>query len=437
MKKYIIITFLLINILIPIKTYAATDPKQTAVEKALNYLSTKQKTDGSMENAGLTDWTTMAIVAAGYDPSTFKSFNQSIIDYQIKTFIPKEPISSELSRHILALTAANIAREDYLNQLITQYHDSQCGDLNYINDDMFCLLALDANYIDEYQPYIDQSAQYILNHQGIDGGFSWDITSVSDSNMTASAIESLVYTKKYLPLQVETINTALKKAKDFLKLSQNNDGGFGYFSASDSDSTSWIIEAIISLDEDPSEWIKNNRTPYDYLLSMQAEEGSFYWQDEMSFGDSTTANAILALSGKPLPIIQNENPKSFIKETPPIAVTPTPIPTPIPTSTPTPLPSQNNSVVNKPKIQKHTINNTLSYQDDKPSSTEITTDPSTVDLTPTQPPQKENKYIPPKKPEVKGAKTSNKKPIYLVLTLIFSILVIIQISKILKQSKTN
>src|SRR3989344_6733581 len=113
--------------------------------------------------------------------------------------------------------------------------------------------------------------------------------------MTSAGIQAIA-TEEFSPAK---INTALKKAKEFLKQNQKDDGGWGNVS-----STAWAIGGIWALSEKPENWIKNENTPLDYLAINQDIDGGIKNLSAREGGESLqnkiweTAYAITALSGK-------------------------------------------------------------------------------------------------------------------------------------------
>jgi hypothetical protein len=81
------------------------------------------------------------------------------------------------------------------------------------------------------------------------------------------------------------------------------DGGFPSWGASNSDTDSWGISALISSGEDPATWLSGGSSPVDHLKSLQNLDGSFDWQPgSPGFSPSlSTSYAIVALSGRGYP----------------------------------------------------------------------------------------------------------------------------------------
>jgi hypothetical protein len=81
--------------------------------------------------------------------------------------------------------------------------------------------------------------------------------------MTSAAIQALIQVKS-----LDGVDSALGKAKEYLKTQQQADGGWGNVPA-----TSWAMQAIAALGENPNDWEKNNKNPNDYLSAQQMVDG--------------------------------------------------------------------------------------------------------------------------------------------------------------------
>jgi hypothetical protein len=227
-------------------------------------------------------------------------------------------ISSEYLKNITATSAINLeapllaitalgqdptkfGSQDYVAELKTFYNSGQIGDPTALNDDFFGILALVSSGLPASDPVISGSKTFILSHQNSDGGWGWSISATSDSNDTAAAIMSLIAAG--LPASDSHIQSALI----YLKTDQTADGGFLYDGSSansDSASTSWVIWALDALSIDPQTWSQGNNNPITYLTSYQNQDGSFKWQatDTSDAAPSITADAVIALAGKTLPL---------------------------------------------------------------------------------------------------------------------------------------
>lgn len=282
----------------------------TGIEDAISYL--KNKTPNP--------WITMAFVAVGEET-----------DISYLKNVPTES-ALNLEAPLLAIIAAGqdprtFAQEDLVEKLKSFFDGTQIGDPNALNDDMFGILALVGTGLAPEDPVIQGAKKFLLQNQNSDGGWSFATGGTSDTNMTAMAMTSL------LAVGFQNSESVIQNAVAYLKNAQNNDGGFPYDPkspfgvASDGASSSWIVFAINKLGEDPRSWtkeglssqssVKEGKNPIGFLSSLQVPGGYFEYQKgtgEDSFTPLTTAYAVIALSGKSLPISMNSSSKPPISQ---------------------------------------------------------------------------------------------------------------------------
>lgn len=264
----------------PLAVFAAYD--QSAAQ---NYLLSKANNP----------WATMALAAQG---------TTGIPSDYLKTVTADSAVGYEAP--ILAITSLgqdprNFGGDNYITKLENFYSTGQIGDAGLLNDDFFGILALASAGVPATDRIIVDSKNFILSHQNADGGWSWSTDGGSDSNDTAAAVMAL----KAAGTPVS--DTQLQSAINYLHTTQNTDGGFKAnlsSDASDSASTSWVIWALNSLGIDPSAWTQGDNTPLNFLASYQTGSGYFKWKadDAGESSPAITANAVIALTGKFLPI---------------------------------------------------------------------------------------------------------------------------------------
>jgi len=223
--------------------YTADDDE---ISTALDYLSSQQLDSGAFGNQGTTAWSVVAICSAGADPNTWVKNGNSPIDYlldtgQTDTLNPP----NAYSRTILAATCAganpsNFNDVDLISHLKNyQAEDGKIG--NNLFSTIWGTIALSAAGESDAA---ELSAQWLLDNENEDG--CWG----TESNTCSAAIQALKTTG------VE--NSNLADAKTVLKSYQQDDGGFIECetcvggTTSDANSDSWAIQAILSLEEDPT-----------------------------------------------------------------------------------------------------------------------------------------------------------------------------------------
>ncbi len=262
-------------------------------DKAIQFLVSLQKADGSFGSSLYTDW---AALAFSTQPSL--EAYKKIVEYERATN-PSFSRTTDYERHAMALLALGInphtgTKVSYIDPIVRAYDGIQIGDPELVNDDMFALFPLIHTGYTSSDSIIQNITAYIISKQKPDG--SWD----TSTDMTAAGIQAL----SLVPSE-RGVSHALDQAKEFLLSAQGLDGGFG-----SSYTTSWVIQAIYALDESPRDWIKNGKSPLDSLARTQESDGGF---ERMSAGNDTrtwaTAYALPALSGTPWTKLLHTYPK--------------------------------------------------------------------------------------------------------------------------------
>lgn len=150
----------------------------------------------------------------------------------------------------------------------------------------------------------DAAIAHLISLQQPGGGWEWTpggFGTGADTNTTALAIQALIAAGEC------PHSSSIVSGLDFLKQSQNTDGGFPYDADSpygtdsDANSTAYVIQAILSTGEDPSAWTINNTNPISYLLSLQLPDGSFEFQPGSGTNLFSTQQAIPALLERSFP----------------------------------------------------------------------------------------------------------------------------------------
>jgi prenyltransferase beta subunit len=145
------------------------------------------------------------------------------------------------------------------------------------------------------------ATNYLRGLQQSDGGWEWipgGFGSGTDTNSTALALQALVAAGE------SPTATAVISGLQYLKMAQNNDGGFPYDpdspwgTDSDVNSTAYVVQAIYSAGQDPTTWTISATNPISYLLDLQLANGSFEWQPGTGANLFSTQQAIPALLGR-------------------------------------------------------------------------------------------------------------------------------------------
>ncbi|MDG9701870.1 prenyltransferase/squalene oxidase repeat-containing protein [Streptomyces sp. DH37] len=176
------------------------------------------------------------------------------------------------------------------------------------------LLAQDAAGVEPAGKAVD----WLAGQQCEDGSFAsyrpdpsepCTAETVADVNATAAAVQALAALGGH--------GERVERAVEWLRLVQNDDGGWGFNpgSPSDANSVSVVIGALAAAGEDPAETLsaKEGKSPYDSLLGFQlgcdaeeGERGAFAYQPDekgrLAANDDATAAAVLAARGEGLAV---------------------------------------------------------------------------------------------------------------------------------------
>lgn len=149
-----------------------------------------------------------------------------------------------------------------------------------------------------------KALHYLKSLAQPDGGWEWAPGWGSDTNSTALALQALIATGEPLP------STLVTQGLAYLKSAQNADGGFPYDpdspsgTASDANSTAYVLQALRATGEDPTggDWSNGQDNPVSFLLSLQRPDGSFEWQKGAGGSPLATQQAVVALLGQAFPL---------------------------------------------------------------------------------------------------------------------------------------
>ncbi len=147
------------------------------------------------------------------------------------------------------------------------------------------------------------AVEQLASQQMPDGGWEWQGGFGTDTNTTALAVQTL------LAAGYPVSSTQVVSGLAFLKSGQTPDGGFVYDPAApdygaDANSTAYVLMALAAAGEDPAgdAWTADGAGPVDFLLGLQAEDGSFAWQAGSGPNLLATAQSVTALLGGSYPL---------------------------------------------------------------------------------------------------------------------------------------
>ncbi len=297
---------LLINVIVSSPVYNYADN----IGSALDFLNGSQQPTGAINGFPDSAWAALAITAAGEDPAAgrWQPCNWSLIYYlrnEPKDSIMGMPSGSnppglfrvnDFARMILVTSAVgedptSFGDVNYLVMLKSFYDGQQFGDPDLVEDDALAILAL-VSCGDNDVEMISNAVSTIKDQQNDDMGWS-SVAGKSDVKVTSLVIQALIAAGENRDSQVIT------DALDYLKTEQEDDGGF-----SDARTTSYAIQAIVAAGQDPSTYLLNGKSPLDYLIDLQQDDGSFNYTMNMSmYPGSTTIFPVPALYGAIHPVM--------------------------------------------------------------------------------------------------------------------------------------
>lgn len=285
------VCFLVFVFSLPIAHGASSETE--SANKALNYLATHQLKNGAIYEEGdqsprydLTAWTIMSFASAGFDPSTVKTTSESLSlsDYLVSNVCLQEDTVS-IERSIIALRSFGFSLGSLPCDLMAKLSGSVLSDGSVDSDLIASVFGIMA-YKAANQTVPIKMVDYVLSKQNDDGGFEPYSPWGTESTFTAQTIQALVAGG------VGKTDPPIILAKNYLKRMQVPGGGFkyqGYNTDSNSGSSSAALMAIGSLGEDPESpfWTNAGKSAIDDLARLQKEDGSFRYDLDPSWGDTT------------------------------------------------------------------------------------------------------------------------------------------------------
>jgi hypothetical protein len=323
---------------------------------ALRYLIAAQSADGSIDaSIGETADLVIGAAAAGYDPATLSGCGggTGALDYLATASDKATTDANRTGKATLAVVAAgdnpsSFRGRDLTARLKALYHSATgaYGDGSTFSQS-FAVLAVVAS--GGSVPAAATAELAAL--QGPDGAWSYGSTKAAagegDSNSTAIAL---------MALDQAGVHTADAAGLAYLKTQQVDDGGFVYSTAwgstSDPDSDSIVLQALVAAGQSPTgtAWSKPGGNVLTALRSGQGTDGGFIYpgSGESAFTTSQVPTALMRVpyaaavhftAGHGLGTSACPSPTPTATATPMATATPTAAPTPTPTARPTVRPT--------------------------------------------------------------------------------------------------
>jgi hypothetical protein len=293
--------------LLPAAAAPAPATPQEAAGKAIGWMRTQLQPDGSFAGfgAGSTADALLALAAVGENPGAWSSGGNTPLTYLAGK---ASEIAQDVglgAKVIIALLRVGVnpatlspnpvdLLQNALNPATNQYGAD-------VTAHALALLALRAAGRD-----VPVASITWLNDAQLDEG-SWSFTGdraagSGDTNTTALVVQALLATG-------QKGGPAYQRAIQWLRTQQNEDGGFPYSqtsqfgTASDANSTAYVLQAIVAAGEDMAAWTRAGATPLTRLLAFQNASGAFRYQDAMPEDNQlATYQAVPAILGVAFPI---------------------------------------------------------------------------------------------------------------------------------------
>jgi energy-coupling factor transport system substrate-specific component len=279
-------------------------PSARAATAQASYLMSAQNSDGGLGPAPgqpsqelYAGWAALGLAADGVNPQSVAKAGHSLTDYILAgPGTPSDPGSVE--RSILALSAAGLdPHRAGGHDLVGQLQGLIRGDgsvSDQVNLTAFAILALRSAGASP----AGATVAWLARQQDSDGGFNYGTAGgSSDVDDTGAALEALSGSGD---------STAQGRAVGFLRAQQNHDGGFPSSPGQDSNaqSTAWAVQGLLATGVDPGSLHSGGGpSPVQYLQSLIRPDGHIaYSGSEDHTPVWVTAQATMALAGKPLPI---------------------------------------------------------------------------------------------------------------------------------------
>jgi energy-coupling factor transport system substrate-specific component len=277
-----------------------------AASTPAGYLLAAQNPDGGF-GAGpgtsssqlFSGWAALGLAAAGVNPQDVMRGGHSLLDY-IRAGVASASDPGSVERTILVVHAAGLSPESFGGRnLLSALEGSVRRDgsvSDQVNLTAFAVLALRAAGVVPTRTTLG----WLVRQQDSDGGFNFATRGgASDVDDTGAALEALAGVGGHAAAR------ARARAVRFLREQQDSDGGFPSQAGagSNAQSTAFGVQGLLAAGVDPGSLRRRGSSPLDYLRRLVAGDGHVRYS---STADQTptwvTAEALLALGGKPLPL---------------------------------------------------------------------------------------------------------------------------------------
>jgi prenyltransferase beta subunit len=244
-------------------------------------------------------WAALGLAAAGQNPQDVARDGRSLIGY-IESGTGSATDPGSIERTILVVRAAGLSPYSFggYNLVGTLEREIRPNGsvANQVNLTAFAVLALRAAGVASGAATIG----WLVRQQDADGGFNFaGAGGMSDPDDTGAALEALAGARAPGVARVRA------RAVRFLRGQQDGDGGFASLpgAGSNAQSTAFAVQGLLAAGVDPSSVRRRGASALDYLRSLIAADGHVrYARGTDQTPVWVTAEAVMALDGKPLPL---------------------------------------------------------------------------------------------------------------------------------------
>jgi hypothetical protein len=275
-------------------------PSTAHATSGADYLASRLTLSGGFAEAGtsspsvsLTEWSVMGLTAAGRHPATMHRTGGHTPAAFLAAHVGQWDTALELERGILAVVAmgrspASFGGRNLVAALRSRIVSGSGRIGSQLNSTYWGVLALKA----AASPVPWKTGPYIRSHQLPSGGYSWGVSAGPDSNDTAAAVLALRL------VATPCAWKAVHHAYDYLNTLHHSDGGYALTqtAASDSQSTSWVIQARIRCS-------LSNTGALAYLAARHLPSGAYNYQQGRGLTPVWVTSQVLpAVNHRPYPV---------------------------------------------------------------------------------------------------------------------------------------
>jgi hypothetical protein len=284
---------------------AVTGAEEMAAAKhGAEWMTLLQEPGGGLPSFG-GDWSMISLASVGINAADVRvsPAEPSAQDFYFSLWTGEHPAlfsATDFERAILTGYSGGLEpsrldpQTNLVADLAAQFNGHELGEKGATNADVFGVLALSA--AGAPRDVVDTLAQTVREQQDADGGWNFAAGSKkSESDLTGAALAALC------TAGVPNTDPAIVKAESYLHTVQDTATGGFVNPTVNTDSTAWVVSGLDACKIDPqgAEWTTTAaRTPIDFLIAQQNEDGSFQLHAHDEEEDFyATQDAVRALSG--------------------------------------------------------------------------------------------------------------------------------------------